>query len=468
MASNDRAHHAPPASRVLAAVLVGALASLHAAPNAAAAQVDEVRASRQATASIAPCTIEIPPTQDVVDGAEQPEIGPGAVLCLPAGTRPNLRVVNLHGTADEPITIRNDGGPVIIEGTDFQAGIEVRATTYLRVSGAGAGTQCGALAEQSGQQCGIVLDGTNKGLLVLTKHGDVTGFEFDHLEIRDLSGTQARGIAIHPIPGQTVADVRIHSNAVSGTTAEGIYVGSEPGDRELDELGKVDRVEVANNLLRNIAWDAIKVKVALSQSAVHHNVIRDAGTADYERHRSGITLSLSACNVHHNVIEGTPEGIKSGRPMDGVQLAFHDNLIIDARDSAMEIFNLEALIANNTIVGGGGWGIKARGDGSKVIENIVAGHPDGIVQRKRIVIRDNVVDEIEAIGFVDPDDGDYSLARSSPAAAVSRRSRPIHCVHPGFKVLRPQTFAIDADGATGVDTCRLDLGAQLAAGVLTP
>ncbi len=453
---------------MLAAALICALAALPATLDTTRARMMDRPAEQVVPARVAPCTMTIPPSIDTLDGAEMPEIGPGAVLCLPAGDRPNLRIANLHGTADQPITIRNEGGPTIISGADLQAGIEIRATTFLRISGTGVGSQCGARAERSGQQCGIVLDGTNKGILVLTKHGDVTGFEFDHLEIRDLSGTDTRGIAIHPIPGQTVADVKVHDNAISGTGAEGIYIGSEPGDRPLEELGKVDRVEVAYNLMRDIAWDAIKVKVALSESSVHHNVIRGAGVADYERHRSGVTLSLSNCHVHHNVIEGTPEGIKSGRPMDGVELEFHDNLIVDARDSAMEIFNVGALIANNTIVGGGGWGIKARGDESRVIENIVAGHPEGIVQRKRILIRDNLVDEIEAIGFVSPARGDYSLARTSPAVDASRRMRPTHCVHPGFKILRPSTFAMHTDTTIDIESCRLDLGAGVVAGIPRP
>jgi hypothetical protein len=79
----------------------------------------------------------------------------GEVLCLEPGTRGELRLFGLQGTAARPITIVNDGGVVDIRARGAYAGIEIRDSSHLRITGTGVVSQCGAGVGESEQRCGI-------------------------------------------------------------------------------------------------------------------------------------------------------------------------------------------------------------------------------------------------------------------------------------------------------------------------
>src|SRR5574338_1453697 len=69
------------------------------------------------------CTYTIPNEVNTVDGLDNyAQVKPGDILCLPAGTRENIKLKNLHGAAGSPIIVRNSGGNVTITGTLFLTG----------------------------------------------------------------------------------------------------------------------------------------------------------------------------------------------------------------------------------------------------------------------------------------------------------------------------------------------------------
>jgi len=103
------------------------------------------------------CTVMIPRSVDRVDAARKEfrGIGPGSVVCLPAGERGNIKLFNLRGTAEQPIVVRNSGGPVTITGTEFgDGGIIIAASSFLRLTGTGTNKDCGADHSPRAQRCG--------------------------------------------------------------------------------------------------------------------------------------------------------------------------------------------------------------------------------------------------------------------------------------------------------------------------
>jgi hypothetical protein len=407
---------------------------------------------------VPPCTMTLDVDEDEIDGATLSEAVPGAVICLPTAIRGNLKVANLQGAPEAPITIRNEGGPVVITGARYEAGILIQSSRHVRITGSGETSQCGATFASDAQRCGIVIDGANKGIVVATKRGDVAELEIDHVAINRTSTEQdTRGIAIHPVPGQVIEGVHIHHNHVRRTGAEAIYLGSEPRSDTVSELGQMRRVTVAYNRVEEIAWDGIKVKVALSDSEIHHNVVRDTGRARYERHQSGITVAMSDIAVHHNVVVGAPEGIKTGRPLEGASNRFHDNLVVDVDHFGIETSEPGAVISHNTIVGSADVGIRARGEGSAISENVVVDAVEPLVERRHSQFVNNFIGDAAEARFVAPDAGNFSLKPSSPAASAGSVRSVTTCVSPGFKTLRPPSFSV-ALGSHDPARCRADLG----------
>jgi hypothetical protein len=401
-------------------------------------------ASSLATVYDDPCEVFVDASTDVIDGERLPAVAAGGTICLSPGTRGNLKLRNLHGTPERPVVVRNDGGTVVVTGETFEAGMTISASTYLRVTGAGVASRCGARFELEDQACGIVIDRSTKGVKVQTSRGEVRELTLDHIAVlRNIGPKDTRGIAVHPVPRQVIDGITIAHNHVSETGAEAIYIGSEPRDQPWEELGKVDRVEVAYNLIERIGWDGIKLKVAISGSSVHHNVIRDVGKAEKEAHRTGITVATSVVDVHHNIIHGAVEGIKSGRGLADATNVFHDNLIANTQLFAIKTTDDRASIHHNTIVGWGAEGIRARGEGTRIVKNLIATQPCGlgetctrepIKHRPDAVVWGNLVITRDESLFVDPETRRFTLAASRTVWNVGAAARFDACAESGVRV----------------------------------
>ncbi len=321
------------------------------------------------------CTVTVSPRVDKVDGEKNvPRIGPGAVVCLPAGERGNLKLFNLRGSAKQPIIVRNSGGPVTITGTQFgDGGIIIAASSFLRLTGTGTDLACGADFGPRAQRCGIVIDGAKKGIKVVTSKGDVHDLEIDHVAVERVSqDVKTRGILMHPLPGQLISGIHIHHNVVANTLAEGIYLGSEPHGQPFDSLAKLERVEVDHNLVMDVGFDGIKIKVAIAEVAVHHNVIRNAGLSRTPAHQGGIKMAMSVGDYYNNTVIGAVEGIRMGRRLESPATRYFNNLVIDVIDVGIDASEDGAQIFNNFVAGSLGFGISASGQGAVVTGNIVA------------------------------------------------------------------------------------------------
>lgn len=372
----------------------------------------------------AECTYIIPPEVTKVDGADDyAHVQPGDTLCLPAGTRSNIRFLNLHGQADRPITIRNSGGRVKITGTNYSQGLGLVHVSYLRVTGATISEKCGALYPAHEQECGIEIDNAFKGIKLDTTKGPVHHVEIDHLFIHDTSPvTPTRGIALHPLEGQMISGIFIHHNYLRNTTAEGIYLGTEPHDRPLEILGKLEDVEVSYNLLEQIAYDGIKIKVAVSNVRVHHNIIRDAGTLEKPAHQGGIKMAFSVGEYYNNLIVGAVEGIKMSRVLDNPGTRYYNNIIVGMRDVCIFAEGDDAMVYNNTLVSCGAVGISTLGANPQVFDNIIVDTAGIPIEGSAPGIANNFIGSSDSAGFVNPAANDYHLLSTSPAVDAGRNT----------------------------------------------
>jgi hypothetical protein len=429
--------------------------------------VSRPAAQPQAAVAAGACTFVIGPDKGAIDGTDPglKALRPGAVICLPAGTRPNLLVRNIHGTAAAPITIRNNGGVTRITGSvQADGGILVQASTFIRISGAGVEAHCGASYRGDDQRCGLVIDGAQKGIKVDTaKGGAVGGFEFDHVEVVHTSQTiKTRGITIHPIPGLTVKGIHVHDNHVVETLAEGIYIGSEPHNQPFEKLGKVENVEIDHNLVERSGYDGIKLKVGLGSVAIHDNVIHDAGQLGDPAHQGGIKTAFSGGYYYNNTVIGGVEGIRMDRVLPVDPTYYFNNLVVGVASVGIQTSQDHAAIYNNTIVDSQGDGIKVTGAGSYVADNIIAGaaHPLGV--RDGLELR-NIAAATNRIGFVDPDNGDYHLLASSAAVDAGPPLGNFPCGADDMRAARWSTLNrvphFDHDRVGRPSACRGDIGA---------
>jgi hypothetical protein len=387
-------------------------------------QADAMSAPRLAAGN--GCTYYIPENVLVVDGRKNYRyVQPGDTLCIPAGERDNLKLMYLQGEPGKPITVRNTGGIVTIGGNTYlSGGLGIYSSAFLRVTGTGESAQCGAQYSAAEQKCGIVISNTHKGIKISTSK-DVEllhDVEIDHVAVTDTSTEiKTRGINIHPEPGQLISGIYIHHNYVARTLAEGIYMGTEPHGRPFEVLGKIKNLEVSYNLVEETGYDGIKVKVAIENVKVHHNLVRNAGQSNTPAHQGGIKIAMTNGQFYNNYVENVFEGIRSGRPLDMMTEArYFNNVVVNARSVGIEAVEEGALIFNNTVISCGEAGIVTKATTGMVFDNIVAGckgdavkarlGEDGVRQKFN-----NLIGPIDSIGFIDPASGNFNLRPDSIA-----------------------------------------------------
>lgn len=387
-------------------VLVMVLCLVQAQHGAAAAQ--------NSPPSVAPCTVTIPPDVDVIDGKEAyADVKPGDTLCIPAGTRPSMEIRNLRGKAGAPITIRNDGGQVHIQGGKFRYGVTLENNAYLRLTGTGVKQQCGAAYTAAQQQCGFIIAGFARAVEAVN---NATDLEVDHLEATDSSeaAVKIKG------DGKGVARQYVHHLYVHDIGKEGLYMGEAGNDQSLDI---VRGLEVSYNLVERSGWDAINVKHTANDVQVHGNIIRDSGLLGVTNQDQGLSVGAGGSGDYYNnlIVNAFGPGLNIRTLPAGSKV--YNNVVADSGGAGIYYQDgNNTQFFNNTLVNNRQGGIigTPRAQGT-AFDNVIVGSPVAI-NSPGVADDNNFVGTVADVKFVDAAAGDYRLQSDSPLIDQGRSS----------------------------------------------
>ncbi|MDH5294573.1 MAG: right-handed parallel beta-helix repeat-containing protein [Acidimicrobiia bacterium] len=355
-------------------------------------------------------------------------IAPGDVVCLLSGPRGPLSVRDVNGTVEAPVVFVNHGGTVEISGDhETYAGIDIRSSSNLVVSGAGVVSRCGAEADE--QSCGIIIEGTGRGIAGTERTDHLS---IDHVEVRSTShsGVFIRSAAKN---GTTRGDwgqeeTRVEHNYIHDTGTEGLYLGSSSYAAGEDPL--LRGVVVHANLVRSTGWDGIQVGSAVESCSITANRVVGAGTANEDDQKAGIINNRgSVCDVTGNTILGpAAQGIfvqGNGGNLIANNLVIQPGRLAEQEGDGITInrgsnTELSITVVHNTVVAAPRSGIRFRndvGDENLVANNLIAAAEEALditIDSVRVV--DNViVRALDNGGFVDPWESDFRLTSESKA-----------------------------------------------------
>jgi hypothetical protein len=300
------------------------------------------------------CTYTVPSSNytQSIDGLKL-GIKAGAVICLKYGnTYKNIVFKNLVGTSTSPITIRNCGGTVTVNGTGLPYTMKTETSKFIHIDGG------------TGTTYGIKLTGGHVGLTLEKLSTDV---EVNNIEVYNVGFA---GIMAKTDPTCDNATIRgnfvmrntvLHDNYVHDTKGEGFYVG-----HSFYEKGKtlscgvrlpheLEGVKIYNNKVVRAGWDGIQVGCVPTGAYVYNNTIENYGYLNVRYQQTGIQFSEGTKGIAYNNLIKTGTGI--GINVVGYGDSFlHDNIIINAGEFG--IFcdertrtNLPGFkVVNNTII----------------------------------------------------------------------------------------------------------------------
>jgi hypothetical protein len=273
------------------------------------------------------CDQVIPRGQRLVEVA-----APGEVLCLEAGTRGELRLFGLEGTAAAPITVVNHGGVVDIQASGAYAGIEIRDSAHLRITGTGEVAHCGAGIAESQQACGIRIAGSFNGLTGKVKTSYLT---VDHVEVGNVSSS---GLGVYDktlTRGEWVQrEIAFRDLYVHDIATEGHYHGSSSYTSGEGIL--LDGVEIVRNLVVRTGRDGIQVGSAPWRCLIGDNEVRDTGRNGESSHQFGIIVNRgAACDVIGNRVERSPRSGIYDQGLHGQTIA--DNVVIGSGEVGINV-----------------------------------------------------------------------------------------------------------------------------------
>lgn len=364
-------------------------------------------------------------------------VRPGQTICIMAGTYKFMRFYNLQGTAEQPITIKNCGGQVVIDSDTLPSGntsgMMFNNCKHIRFTGTGDAQY------EYGVQVRKTVSGAGVGLASLS-----TNCEVDHL---DISGCAFSGIMAKTDPGCdstswrdyfTMYDVKLHHNYIHDLIGEGIYAGNTSWDDGMRRTcngqtrvvypHRILGLHIYNNRIERTGSEGIQTACA-PDGRVHDNLLISCGVSPFDVwQNNGMQIGGGSGGlVYNNTILNTAGvGLIVGGFVTDVSV--FNNLIVNTGADA--IFsdrrastppNTNLYFVNNTIVNGGRDAIRLY---SQITNHFL--YNNALINPKsgryvvplsldvRIVSRNNFQGSVAAAEFADPLNGDYRLSGTSP------------------------------------------------------
>jgi hypothetical protein len=306
------------------------------------------------------CTYVVPSNKNLIDG-QVLGIKPGAVICLSAAnTYRNINFQNIIGTATAPITIKNCGGTVLLNGTGMTYGVKFGNSKYFRFTG--------------GSTEGVYGIKVQSGHINVSAYALSTNFEIDHIEAAyaGFAGIMAKTDPTcdnATIRGNFVMrDVSIHDNYVHDSAGEALYIGNSfyktgvstsCGRRYPHEI---HYLKVFNNKVRNSGWEGIQVGCATVGAEIYDNSVIGYGRKNEYVQNNGIQIGEgTGGKFYGNFIKSGPgNGLIVFGMADNM---IFNNIIVDAGANAIfcddrVVIGTGFKFINNTLVNPKGDGIR--------------------------------------------------------------------------------------------------------------
>jgi len=349
-------------------------------------------------------------------------VNPGDTLILAPGTRGDMSIENLTGTAANPITIKNGNGKCVINAALNWLGFEITDSEYLHITGTG----------KAGLEYGIqITNWTNAGYWI---HTLARNIETDHLEIGPSSdpilGVSERGITVSTLaadapPGWTQDNIHLHHLYVHDTRTEGAYIGK---DTVPNMPVYIVNLEVNDCIFQDCGAGAIQIRMS-HEVLCHDNDIRDCGwlnDAFHAGHSLNAGEGVYNADYYDNFVLNGNVGFYGLYHSTGVRVfqnvmahcgwygqGVRGGIKIATQGNGISIYN-------NTIVEANNYAIDTKsGDatGSPIRSNLIA-ETTGTDIDSDYTVQDNCIyDTVEEVAFVDPDNHIYQLLAESPARA---------------------------------------------------
>ncbi len=320
-------------------------------------------------------------SRQFVDGSKL-GIKPGNVICFSAGTYSYIRLINLQGTREKPIIIKNCGGKVKIDvAKSRNHGIVLNNVTNVKLTGSGTGELLYGFE--------IAGDERNPGRTGVAAGFKVSDLEVEYVEIHDL------GLGLHLVNLPTcdsstwkenwvTENISIHHLNVYRTAKEGLYIGSSKyglgHEVQCDETKRLlepplmKNVKVYENAIDRTGWDSFQVSTVVEDCQIYNNRCTNFGLEDKPAQRAGIVLGGGSTGWIFNnwIANGKGDAID----IFGIgNIRIFNNVISDARRQGIFIGNralfdddYSFLILHNTIIRSGEDGIRYNNQFSKSVE----------------------------------------------------------------------------------------------------
>jgi hypothetical protein len=383
---------------------------------------------------------EIKPGTALFDGSE---VKPGDTICFLPGNWRNIRLKNIHGTAEKPVVVLNYKGPVTIGNNDFYYAIVFENSTHFHLTGTG----------DHRTTYGLKITGTQRGSGIgFTLCSD---FEVDHLEIMN---TGFAGMSVKTDPtcdpktwrgNFVMTNISIHDNYIHDTGGEGMYIGSNKVNvkcaNEIISVipHEIQHLKVYNNKVENTGWDGLQVSQGSADCQIFSNTITNYGVAKRNFQDCGLVVGGGTTGkvFNNRIINGTGPGISIFGMGENY---IYNNLIHGAGTDGIFINDRQTVksgwgfhIVHNNIINPKRDGIRMYSDESKGNEfcNNVIINPGSYAQYESLVnfgtndsfifiIKDRPIDyvasnnylerDINKAGFVDVASLNFNLSKDSP------------------------------------------------------
>jgi hypothetical protein len=371
-------------------------------------------------------------SQGTFDGSA---VLPGQVIGIQAGVRGRLSLVNIRGTAEQPIVIVNQGGLVkLSSGADDEA-IRIANSEHFKLLGDGdPAIKYGIEVTQATGTCVQITDrSTNFEVAFLHLHHAGYAGIMSKTDPRS-DGSVNRGNFIQE-------DVVFHDNYIHDVGGEGLYLGSSfytGTTANSDALFPHDirGMRVYNNLTLRTGREGIQVGCVIEDCEIYGNVVREAGLRNEPGQNNGIQINPGTTGLLYNntVIRALANGVALTGLGDNAAFnnvitnvgghgIFSDNRNRTLDPSIGTIAGSYVRVHNNTIVNAGQFGLRTLNELSPhdFRNNLVVNAASGLLDAPGVTVTssNNLAQATEAgLGFVNAAAHDYRIAGSSAARDV--------------------------------------------------